>query len=76
MHRLASIVIVLLATLACGNPRVKPVEINGMDCRVNTSKIGGEACCKVREGWRYLDASGTRSSFVTTSSRVCDPGDP
>jgi len=65
-----------LLLIACGNPDVRRVEINGMDCRVNTAKMGGEACCKTEQGWKKLDASGTASTRVITSGESCDPRDP
>jgi len=74
--RLSQLGVVILFLSACGSPGVERVEINGMNCRVNTRKMGGEACCKTPNRWRRLDASGTRSPYVTTSNTACDPSDP
>lgn len=54
----------------------KRVEINGMDCRVNTTEIGAEPCCKASKGWVRLDASGSSSSEITASGPTCDPSNP
>jgi hypothetical protein len=74
--RVLQLSIVAVLGCACGNPNVKRVEINGLDCRVDTSKLGGEACCETAAGWRRLDATGTQSSFVGPSTASCDPGNP
>jgi hypothetical protein len=57
---------------AC-NPNVKWVEINGIDCRVNTAEIGAEPCCESKRGWVRLEMTG---AAYEASGATCDPSNP
>jgi hypothetical protein len=56
---------------------VERVEINGMDCTVNTRVMGAEPCCQSNGGWHRLDSfSDGTSPFVGASQGTCDPSNP